>query len=93
MLRLSKGNQVNIPGPGKGEYSNLKLPAVWLGVETSGNTHKLGDVGGSSGESFLFLLTAYCSLEADHLEIGLTWLFILVEQSDLWAVRCALDGP
>jgi len=43
---LSKGNQVNIPDSGSGEY------------KTSGNTNELGDIGGKPGKSYLFFLTA-----------------------------------
>ena len=43
LARLSKGNRVNIPEPGRGYRS--------------GNTSELGDVSGSLGKSSLFLLT------------------------------------
>jgi hypothetical protein len=44
-LRLSKGNQVNIPEPGCGYFY--------------GNVNELGDAGKNPGKSYLFFLTDY----------------------------------
>ena len=46
LLRLSKGNRVNIPEPGGGKFN-------------SGNTNEFRDAGGGPEKSFLFFLTAY----------------------------------
>ena len=55
--RLSKGNQVKIPEPGRGYCS--------------GNINELGDVGESPWKSSLFFLTAHMTLESDYPEIRL----------------------
>jgi hypothetical protein len=77
---LSKGNRVNIPEPGHGDWP--------LGVQC-GNANELGDVGESPGKSSLFFVR-------DGLHgIGLPGDMdvVPVKHRGSCGVRCTLVGP
>lgn len=77
---LSKGNRVNIPEPGHGDWS--------FGA-TCGNANEVGDVGGSPGKSSLFFVRGFIpgiGLPGDR-DNG------SVKHRGSCGVRCAPVGP
>ena len=77
---LSKGNRVNIPEPGRGDWP--------LGVKR-GNANEPGDVGGSPGKSSLFFVRnglPGIGLPGDRDEVS-------VKHRASRGVRCAAVGP
>lgn len=91
----AKGNRVNIPDPAHGDRWHLTVCdcLVWLcqlGVIKRGNANELGDVGKSSGKSFLFFVrmvtTPGIGLSGDR---GIT----SVKHHPSCGVRNALVGP
>lgn len=59
--RLSKGNRVNIPEPGRGDWplaSRPRLARVARASVECGDANELGDVGRGTGKSSLFFVRA-----------------------------------
>ena len=78
--QLSKGNRVNIPEPGHGD---------WFSGTTCGNANEVGDVGESPGKSSLFFVRnpiPGIGLPGDR-DNG------SVKHRGSCGVRCALVGP